>query len=258
MTPDSWDFLRRHTDARIALGRTGNALPTQEVLAFQLAHAQARDAVHGEMDAAALAAQLGDAGISLPVLHVVSCARDRGQYLQRPDLGRKLKTDLRAGVNEDKPGEHDVIFVLGDGLSARAVMENGVATLAATLAHLDGWDVGPVVIASHARVALGDPIGETLGARLSVMLIGERPGLSAADSLGAYLTFGPRSGRQNADRNCVSNIRERGLTPVDAGHKIAYLLGQARSLGLTGVGLKDDMPMQLSGSAVQIQTTVSD
>jgi len=241
---DPWDFLRRHTEARIALGRSGNALPTDEVLRFQLAHAQARDAVHGRLDLPLLQSQLADAGISLPVKQVVSRASDRAAFLQRPDLGRLLER----GANLGPKGESDVVFVLADGLSARAVMENGVATLASALSQLEGWDVAPIVIAEQARVALGDPIGEALGAKLSVMLIGERPGLSAADSLGAYLTFGPRTGRQNADRNCVSNIRQKGLTPDEAGHKIAYLLGMARSMGLTGVALKDDAPMRVTGS----------
>ncbi|MGD1935169.1 MAG: ethanolamine ammonia-lyase subunit EutC [Candidatus Phaeomarinobacter sp.] len=241
---DPWDFLRRHTEARIALGRSGNALPTDEVLAFQLAHAEARDAVHGRLDVSVLETQLTDAGISLPVVSVASGATDRAEFLQRPDLGRLLDVDADVGQRE----EWDVVFVLADGLSARAVMENGVATLAAALSHLESWTVAPVVIAEQARVALGDPIGEALGAKLSVMLIGERPGLSAADSLGAYLTFGPRTGRQNADRNCVSNIREKGLMPEEAGHKIAYLLGIARSMGLTGVALKDDAPMRVTGS----------
>lgn len=239
---DRWHFLRQHTDARIALGRSGNALPTDEVLAFQLAHAQARDAVHGSMDVDVLRQQLVDAGVSLPVELVASRARDRAAFLQRPDLGRLLDADATLSAGD----RCDVVFVLGDGLSARAVMENGVATLAATLAHLDGWDVGPIVIAQQARVALADPIGEALGAQLAVMLIGERPGLSAADSLGAYLTYGPRVGRQNADRNCVSNIRDKGLAPEDAGHKIAYLLGRARELSLTGVALKDDAPLQIA------------
>ncbi|GAB5504023.1 MAG: hypothetical protein Pyrs2KO_26780 [Pyruvatibacter sp.] len=192
------------------------------------------------MDVDVLRQQLVDAGVSLPVELVASRAHNREAFLQRPDLGRQLDAVLSARDN------CDVVFVLGDGLSARAVMENGVATLAATLAHLDGWDVGPVVIAQQARVALADPIGEAMGAKLAVMLIGERPGLSAADSLGAYLTYGPRVGRQNADRNCVSNIRDKGLTPEGAGHKIAYLLGRARALSLTGVALKDDAPLQVA------------
>lgn len=242
--PDRWHFLRQHTDARIALGRSGNALPTDEVLAFQLAHAQARDAVHGALDDDVLTQQLADAGVSLPVDLVASRAGDRAEFLQRPDLGRLLDAKAVLPANQNC----EVVFVLGDGLSARAVMANGVATLAATLAHLEGWHVGPVVIARQARVALGDPIGEAVGAKLTVMLIGERPGLSAADSLGAYLTFGPRTGRQNADRNCVSNIRDKGLAPEEAGHKIAYLLGRARSLNLTGVALKDDAPMQIANS----------
>jgi len=234
--PDPWHFLRQHTDARVALGRTGNGLPTEEVLTFQLAHAQARDAVYAELDDDLLKNQMVEAGISLPIRSVSSQARGRAMFLQRPDLGRLVDD----GGDLPETLQCDVVFVLADGLSALALHQNGVATLAAALSHLASWQVGPVIIAHQARVALADPIGHRIGASFSVVLIGERPGLSAADSLGAYLTYAPRPGRQNAERNCISNIRAGGLSPEEAGHKIAYLLTQAQALGATGIALKDD------------------
>ncbi len=244
---DAWDFLRKHTEARIALGRAGDGLPTSAALAFQMAHAQARDAVHAPFDPDILRTQMKERGITLPVTEVQSQAPDRATYLQRPDLGRLLATDAALPETDGC----DVAFVIGDGLSATAVHAHAAATLAATLAHLEGWTPGPVVLARQARVALADPIGERLGAKLTVMLIGERPGLSAADSLGAYLTFAPRPGRQNAERNCVSNIRAAGLPPEAAGFKIAWLLNKAREMGLTGVALKDDAPAYLPGRDVK-------
>ncbi|MEQ8747701.1 ethanolamine ammonia-lyase subunit EutC [Pyruvatibacter sp.] len=232
---DPWGFLQAHTDARIALGRSGNGLPTREVLAFRMAHAQARDAVYTPLDAKLLRGQISAAGVSLPVIEVSSQAPDRTTFLQRPDLGRLLTDEAKLATRE----MCDVVFVLADGLSARALHENAVPTLAATLIALEGWRVGPVVLARQGRVALADPIGERVNALLSVILIGERPGLSAADSLGAYLTYAPRTGRQNADRNCISNIRAGGMSPATAGHKIAYLLSRARAISGTGVMLKD-------------------
>jgi len=240
---DPWAFVREFTDARVAIGRAGNGLPTSEVLAFRLAHAQARDAVYMTLDAALLRDQLSAAGVTLPVLEASSAAQDRAVFLQRPDLGRQLHELVPQPSASDG---YDLVFVLGDGLSARAVNAHAVATVAATLARLEGWSVAPIVLARQARVALGDPIGQALKARFSVMLIGERPGLSAADSLGAYLTYAPRPGRQNAERNCVSNIRGGGLSPDAAGDKIAFLLKRAADIGLTGVGLKDDLPMRLA------------
>ncbi len=241
---DRWSFLKEFTAARIALGRTGNALPTANLLDFQMAHARARDAVHAALDMELLQRQIAEAGIGLPVAEVKSEAPTRHAYLQDPSMGRHLAADAEL---PEAAGEHDVVFVIGDGLSATAVHENAVATLAATLKHLEGWTVAPLVIAHQARVALADEIGAHFNAALSVMLIGERPGLSASDSLGAYLTFAPKPGRSNAERNCVSNIRPAGLKPDLAGYKIAWLLKEARRLKLTGVKLKDDAPDALPG-----------
>jgi ethanolamine ammonia-lyase small subunit len=235
---DPWRDLRRHTAARIALGRSGDALPTKHLLDFQLAHARARDAVHLEFDSEAIAASL----VHLPCVKVRSAAPDRATYLQYPDLGRRLNPDDLILLRK---GDYDAVFVLADGLSARAVHDHAASLLTATIDLLPGWKIAPVVLAHQARVALGDEIAMALGAALVIMLIGERPGLSAADSLGAYLTFGPRQGLQNADRNCISNIRPEGLAIPLAARKLAFLMAEARRLKLSGVGLKDDVPAEL-------------
>jgi ethanolamine ammonia-lyase small subunit len=232
---DPWHALRRHTAARIALGRSGDALPTRHLLDFQLAHGQARDAVHLPFEPERIAAELPDRNCVV----VRSAAADRATYLQRPDLGRCLDPDERTLL---RAGDYDAAFIIGDGLSARAVHAHAAALFTAVTARLPGWTLAPVILARQARVALGDEIAAALGARMAVVLIGERPGLSAADSLGVYLTFNPRPGLQNADRNCLSNIRPEGL-PVDkAARKLAFLMTEARRLKLSGVGLKDDVP----------------
>src|SRR3954451_20545508 len=232
---DPWRDLRRHTAARIALGRSGDALPTKHLLDFQLAHARARDAVHLGFDSESIAASLP----GLPSVTVRSAAPDRATYLQYPDLGRRLNPDDLPLLRK---GDYDAVFVLADGLSARAVDDHAVALMTATIELLPGWKMAPVGLAHQARVALGDDIAMALGAVMVVMLIGERPGLSAADSLGAYLTFGPRLGLQNADRNCVSNIRPDGLAIPLATRKLAFLMTAAVRLKLSGVGLNDDVP----------------
>jgi ethanolamine ammonia-lyase small subunit len=215
--------LRRHTMARVALGRVGNAQPTAAHLAFQAAHAQARDAVWSE------AALIGD-------VTVRSQARDRREYLLRPDLGRKL---AEGTVLPTAPGA--LVFVVADGLCATGVAAQAPAVIAAARPLL-GLPIGAVVVALQARVALGDAIGEAMGAAAVAVLIGERPGLSAQDSLGLYLTWAPRIGRNDAERNCISNIRPGGLSALEAAQKLAWLLAAAQGLGATGVALKDDMP----------------
>ncbi|NDV86020.1 ethanolamine ammonia-lyase subunit EutC [Aurantimonas aggregata] len=230
--------LRRHTDARIALGRFGAGLPTAAHLDFAEAHAAARDAVHAAFDVVGVAAALAASGHSS--LRVESQAPDRPTYLRRPDLGRLLAPESAALLRQT-PGPHDLVLIIADGLSAFAANSYGAEVAAGILERLpDAWTAAPVVVASHARVALSDPIGEALGARIALMLVGERPGLSAADSLGAYLTFGPRPGRSDADRNCVSNIRDRGFSPAAAVEKLLALIQRSHELGLSGVGLKDD------------------
>ncbi|MBI0326748.1 ethanolamine ammonia-lyase subunit EutC [Burkholderia plantarii] len=237
-----WGALKSFTNARIALGRAGSSLPTAPLLAFNLSHAQARDAVHQPLDADRLRGELEAAGFA--TLAADSAAPDRQHYLRRPDLGRRLSDASRAALGEasNGTGEPDLVFVIGDGLSAFAAAKQALPLLNAVRGRLeaDGWTLGPVVVARQARVALGDEIGGLLRARFVAMLIGERPGLSSPDSLGVYLTHAPRVGCHDAQRNCISNVRPEGLPHAAAAHKLHYLLTQARRLGLTGVGLKDD------------------
>lgn len=240
-----WQSLRRFTAARIALGRAGGSLPTVPMLEFQLAHARARDAVHLELDVLAIEEQLQMS--ELESLRVHSRAADREAYLQRPDLGRRLNEMSRlqlAQWAEARPGSgYDVVLVIADGLSALAVHSHAVAVadLACRALGAAGWTVAPIVIAEQARVALGDEIGELLQAAEVAILIGERPGLTSPDSLGIYLTYAPRVGRTDAERNCISNIRpDGGLSYERAAHKLVYLMREARRRGLTGVALKDD------------------
>lgn len=236
---DPWTRLRAFTRARIALGRAGHAQTTETILAFGLAHAQARDAVHLPLDVDAVEAAVRDAGFDSVRVH--SAAADRQHYLRRPDLGRQL--DAASGVRLDamRPAHTpDVVFVIADGLSALAAQRHGLPMLEAVRARLGGWHIGPVVVAEQARVALGDDIGARLGARQVVMLIGERPGLSSPDSLGLYLTFAPRPGRTDAERNCISNVRPEGLSYAQAADRLAFLLRGAVALGCSGVNLKDD------------------
>ena len=237
---DPWTHLRRYTRARIALGRRGASLPPAALLDFGLAHAQARDAVHTALDLNALDAAAQAAGLP-PSLRVHRAAPDRATYLRRPDLGRQLDAPSRVLLEEAKALSCDVVFVIADGLSARAAQTHAVPLIAQTLLRLPPrWRVGPLVLARQARVALGDDIGALLRAGQVVMCLGERPGLTAPDSLGLYLTHGPRPGLTDAQRNCISNVRPDGLPYAQAAHKLAWLLAGARRLGMSGVGLKDD------------------
>lgn len=249
---DPWSRLRVHTSARIGLGRVGDGLPTRQLLEFQMAHARARDSVHMPFDAALVADNIGDLGV--PVMTVKSRAANRAEFLQRPDYGRKLapdsETELEAAANSTVPNAApDIVFILADGLSARAIHENGGDMLRQTMLQLGkDWSVGPVVLAHQARVALGDEIASRLKAKISVVLIGERPGLSSADSLGAYLTFGPKPGCSNAQRNCISNIRPAGFPVRDAARKLVYLMNAARQNSVSGVSLKDNFSPSLAYS----------
>ena len=239
--------LRDYTDARVGLGAVGHSLPTRALLEFNLDHARARDAVHRELG-------------TLPVeaIEVHSAARDRAEYLRRPDLGRRLDA---ASQSKLAAGRYDAAIVIADGLSALAVERYAVQTLSALRVHLAaseprppvsgppqaGWKLAPLVIARQSRVALGDEIGERLGARMVVVLIGERPGLSSPDSLGAYLTYDPKTGRTDAERNCLSNIRAQGLQPGLAAYKLWFLMTESRRRKLSGVDLKEDAPALSSG-----------
>ncbi|PTS87242.1 MULTISPECIES: ethanolamine ammonia-lyase subunit EutC [unclassified Caulobacter] len=238
--PDPWSALRAHTPARIALGRSGASLPTQEVLAFALAHAQARDAVHTSFEAQAVGEAI--ASLGLETLQVASAAPDRATYLRRPDLGRRLLETSRDALKLQTRGPADLVIVVADGLSSTAVHTHAAPLIAALLpqVHQQGWCLGPVVIARQARVALGDEVGEIFGARLVLLLVGERPGLSSPDSLGAYLTFAPRVGLTDEARNCVSNIRTEGLSYEQAAFKLVWLAREALRLGESGVALKDE------------------
>ena len=243
--PDAWHRLREHTAARIALGRSGAGLPTDELLRFGLAHAQARDAVHLALDVAALTARLRP--LNLTTHAVRSAATDRASYLLRPDLGRRLHPDDAARLRDlSRPEGCDLLIVIGDGLSAQAIERQAPPLLEAVLSQAPpDWSIGPLVIATQARVALGDEVGAALGARLVAMLIGERPGLSSPDSLGIYLTWAPQAGRHDAQRNCISNVRPEGLPPAAAATRLWWLCREARQLRLTGVELKDrsDQPL---------------
>lgn len=243
-----WPELRRFTEARIGLGRAGSALPIREVLSFAMAHAQARDAVTTPMDWGPIADEVSAAG--LETLSVASAAGDRDVYLRRPDLGRRLSPASRELLAGKAAGSHpDLLIVVADGLSSTGVAANAGALIGALLplAQKSGWNIGPVVLASQARVAIGDETGEILNARAVLVLIGERPGLSSPDSLGAYLTFAPRVGRKDGERNCVSNIRAGGLTVAEGAFKIHWLLREAFRRGLTGVALKDESAFLLEG-----------
>ena len=230
---DPWARLRATTSARIGLGRAGDAMRTVDVLSFQLAHGRARDAVHTPIDVEAIAMAL-----PTPPVIVRSQAPDRATYLRRPDLGRRLDPACKPDL---PPGDYDVVFVIADGLSASGVQSHAVPLLKACMERLKGWRVAPLVIATQSRVALGDEIGAGLGARLCAMLIGERPGLSAADSLGVYLTYEPKVGRRDSERNCISNIHPAGLRYEQAAEKLVWLMTEARARKLTGVNLKDDV-----------------
>lgn len=241
IAPDPWADLRAHTQARLALGRAGAALPTAELLRFGMAHAQARDAVHIPLDADALAAQLQALGCATRLVR--SAAPDRATYLLRPDLGRRL-CNADAAALRDMPAEGgapiDLLVVVADGLSSLAVARQAPPLVQAIRQQAPaGWHIGPVVIAQQARVALGDEVGSLLEARMVAVLIGERPGLSSPDSLGIYLTWHPQVGRSDAERNCISNVRPEGLEPAQAAARLWWLCRAARQLGLTGVGLKD-------------------
>lgn len=224
--------LSRYTAARVALERRGVGLATREVLAFELDHARARDAVWTEMDAQSLGFE-----------HVLveSKAKDRRTYLVRPDLGRQLASRVERR-------ECDVVIVVADGLSALAVHRHAAEMVGRLKEKLAGMRMGPVIVARQARVALGDEVGEAMGAEVVILLIGERPGLTSPDSLGAYITYGPRKGRTDAERNCVSNIRPEGLGYGAAAELIAFLVTEARARRLSGVSLKGDAtPYALTG-----------
>ncbi|MGR8941017.1 MAG: ethanolamine ammonia-lyase subunit EutC [Gammaproteobacteria bacterium] len=246
---DCWYNLRRFTQARIAQGHAGCGLPTAALLDFQLAHALARDAIHQPWDIQRFAEAVTELGLE-PICLATPVA-DRAQYLQRPDLGRRLDEAGRQKLCVESLRQTvDVALILSNGLSAIAVQRHGLALLQAIAAAYRRLSLrcGPVFLVPNARVALADEIGGLLNARLSVIVVGERPGLSAADSLGVYLTYAPEAGKTDADRNCISNIRPpEGLSYEAAAAKLAYLSYEALQRRVSGVALKDDMPNQFLG-----------
>jgi ethanolamine ammonia-lyase small subunit len=233
VTRDIWARWRSTTKARIGLGRSGDALPTAPLLEFQAAHSRARDAVHGAVDFAVQAKTLQPH----PTIAVRSQAADRATYLRRPDLGRRLDP---ASADSLEPGGYDLALVIADGLSARAVDSHAAAVAKLCLDKLADWRIAPVVLAEQARVALGDEVGERLNAATVAVLIGERPGLSVADSLGIYMTWAPRRGRADSERNCISNIHAAGMRHAAASDLLVWLLREARRGKLSGIGLKVD------------------
>lgn len=237
---DPWSALRVHTAARIAPGRAGGSMPTAPQLTFAYDQALARDAVHAPFESAALAAELRAAHGA--VFELVTEVTDRATYLRRPDLGCRLSEESVATLAAAKIGSCDVALIVSDGLSACAAHRQAAPLLAALcpLLRSAGLTIGPICVVHHARVGLLDEIGAALNARLAMILLGERPGLGAPDSLGAYFEFGPRAGRTNAERNCVSNIRPEGLPPARAAATLARLIQLALEGRASGVGLKDD------------------
>jgi ethanolamine ammonia-lyase small subunit len=238
-----WQALRQFTAARIALGRSGVSLPTSAQLEFQLAHARARDAVHLALDTQALSQALSNGGDTCITLS--SAAETRDIYLQRPDLGRRLDAASRSTLQERQRGGercYDLAIVIADGLSALAIEQNAQPFLNALKQRLlpENWTLAPIAIVRQGRVAIGDEVGELLGAKVVVVLIGERPGLSSPDSMGLYLTWAPRLGLTDESRNCISNVRPAGLSYAEAAYKLHYLLTQAHQRQLSGVQLKDE------------------
>jgi ethanolamine ammonia-lyase small subunit len=241
VTSMPWSDWRRSTPARIALGRAGVSIPTDEALRFGVAHALARDAIHTALDGAALQTQLDATGLSVVQAH--SRATDRTTYLRRPDLGRQLEPahiDSLRTMAAHMQRAPDICIVVGDGLSSLAVQRHAAPLLAAFLPLLSpGMVLAPLVVVQQARVAVADDVGEALNARLSIILIGERPGLSSPDSLGIYMTHGPQRGRHDAQRNCISNVRPEGLSYGAAAEKLAWLVHNSLQLGASGIALKD-------------------
>lgn len=242
-TPNPWQHLRQLTPARIALGRAGTSLPTAAQLDFQFAHAQARDAVHLPFDHEGLCEELQGRGLDTLLLH--SAAADRHTYLQRPDLGRRLNEESATaldGYATEKGRGYDLAIVIADGLSSLAVRRHSLPFLEKLLEQIseEGWKLAPISLVQQGRVAVADEVGERLGAKMTVILIGERPGLSSPDSLGLYFTYAPKVGLNDAYRNCISNVRLEGLSYGMATFRLLYLMREACRRQLSGVDLKDE------------------
>lgn len=244
-----WALLKEYTDARIGLGRAGISIPTSHSLAFQLAHAQAQDAVHLPLDVEYVIEQLGNINLNQEIFTPIllhSQAVNRTVYLQRPDLGRRLdkkSIEILKKVNTLKDEKYDLSIVIVDGLSSLAIKENAQIFIKKLIEVLNfssqDWKIAPITIVQQGRVAIGDEVGQILNSKISIVLIGERPGLSSPDSMGLYLTYNPKVGLTDESRNCISNIRIEGLSYEEAVKKTMYLLKESRKLELSGVNLKD-------------------
>jgi len=243
---DVWSKLKNFTDARIALGRVGCSVPTKPLLEFQLAHAQAKDAVLQALDIELFIRKLSH--LNHQLLLIQSCAVDKETYLKRPDLGRSLSENSRQELQHyqaQNPNKYDVVIVMGDGLSARAIDENAPILIEHLIAEFKAlkWSVAPLIIAQGSRVALGDEVAQILNAKMLVMLIGERPGLSSPDSLGIYYTYNAHLGCHDAMRNCISNVRPAGLPILVATQRLIALMKKSLQLDFSGVNLKDEHEM---------------
>jgi ethanolamine ammonia-lyase small subunit len=246
MQPDNWQFLQNFTPARIARGRAGHSIPTQELLKFQADHAQARDAVYSTLETQELIKTIFDT-FNLSIISLKSEVSSRPQYLKRPDLGRTLNQESREKLINLYPTESDITFVVADGLSAQAINQNALPLLENLIPklHKIKWRIAPICIVEQGRVAIADEIGFLSKSEIVVILIGERPGLTSPDSMGAYITFCPRVGTTDESRNCVSNIRPEGMNYQLAADKILYLLTEMKTKKLSGVGLKDELDSTL-------------
>ena len=254
MTPEQWQSIRALTPARVALGRSGGSIPTAAHLRFRADHARARDAVNRDFDVDRIVSELTEAGYGTNA--VTSAATSREEYVRRPDLGRVLSAASEASLLAIAADPCDLAIVLCDGLSPRAVERHGpsLADAIASDERLSGCSIGAISVVSNGRVAIGDEIAVVLGAGIVVVLIGERPGLSVSESVGAYLTYEPRHGRTDAERNCVSNIHDLGLSIEDAAGRVVSLAVRARTIGLTGVALKDEDPTD--ATAIEVAAAV--
>lgn len=252
VTQNPWHKLREFTSARIALGRSGNSVPTNELLTFQLDHAQAMDAVHCTLNVDALVAQLSDSYAVLkqalePPVVVTSKVTDRFMYLQRPDLGRQLDDpswQKLEAISTEHGAKLDLAIVVADGLSSIAIQNHAVPVITRLVSLLSGdgehqWNLAPITVVKQGRVAVGDDVGQCFNAKAVLVLIGERPGLTSPDSMGMYLTWGAKRGAKDSERNCISNVRPEGLNYDAACQRAFYLLKEARKLQLSGVDLKD-------------------
>lgn len=239
--PDDWQFLRTYTPARIAPGRAGHSLPTQALLDFNLDHARARDAVHSALNVAAFSEGLR--ALHSEVLCLKSKAKTRQEYLLRPDFGRTLSEESREKLVAFNSPACTLGIVVADGLSAQAVENHAVPLLEKLVpaCHEWGWTLAPLCLVEQGRVAVADEIGALLHVEMTVILLGERPGLSSPNSLGAYLTYAPRPGLSDEARNCVSNIRPEGMSYELAAAKLLWLLSEMKTRRLSGVSLKDEM-----------------